>query len=118
VRFTVSAKQLNYIAASDPETQGAIHRQTNKTLHKAQANLQEARSSTRWYKIIGPDHLTFVDSSFGDIDGFVNLNAESAVGIEFGHVPSGVFGPGGIYEHVKTKSPEGLYIITRAAASS
>jgi hypothetical protein len=35
--------------------------------------------------------------------------------IEFGHEPSGVFGPGGRYEDVQSKAPEGLYILHRAA---
>jgi hypothetical protein len=95
----------------------AVHDEAKTLSRKAEANLREARSSTRWYKILGPGHLTSISVSQGDVDSFVNLNAPNPLAIEFGHAPSGVFGPGGRYGHIKTKAPEGLYILTRAVHS-
>jgi len=111
----IGQKAMNRVVSHDSETQSAVHKKTHEVGAKAEANLAEARGSTRWHKIHGPSGLTSTSTSFGDTDGFANLNAPNAMAIEFGHSPSGVFGPGGSLEHVETKAPRGLYILNRAA---
>ena len=71
--------------------------------------LAEARASTTHEKISGPDHLTRTSKSRAYPDAFFSLNAPNPKAIEFGHSPSGVFAG------TDTKSPEGLYILYRAA---
>lgn len=114
----IGQKAMNIVVSHHEDTNAAIHKETGELEIRAKANLSEARSSTRWHKIHGPDHLTQVTKSFGDVDGFVNLEAPNPMAIEFGHSPSGVFGPGGSLGHIKTKAPDGLYILTRAAHGS
>ena len=88
----------------------------------AKAGLEEARASTRWVKIypeLSPPHVTRISVEHGTgeytPDSFVNLHALNPMALEFGHSPSGVFGPGGKLAHVKTRAPEGLYLLHKAA---
>lgn len=111
----IGQKAMNTVVSHHSETHAAIHKETGELETRAKANLDGARSSTRWHKIFGPGHLTDVTKSFGDVDGFVNLEAPNPMAIEFGHAPSGVFGPDGSLGHIHTKAPDGLYILTRAA---
>lgn len=111
----VGQKVMNQIVSHLDEVRDAVHDQAKKTGKVAEANLREARSSTRWTKIAGPSHQTKVTVTKGDVDSFVNLEGPSPESIEYGHSPSGAFGPGGRYGHLKTKSPDGLYILSRAA---
>lgn len=108
-------KLVNYAASHHVETRAAVRKEVNAGERRAKANLAEARSSTHWEKIYGPSHLTSVDSGMGAVDGWFSLVAPNAMAIEFGHAPSGVFGPGGSLEHVDSKAPHGLYILTKAA---
>jgi hypothetical protein len=110
---------LNNIMPGHADVKRAIREETTKVYARAQANLEEARGSTRWHKIVGPGGLTEVMKDSEQVkastDGLVILQAPNAMAIEYGHEPSGVFGPGGRYEDVESKAPEGLYILNRAA---
>lgn len=106
---------INHIVSHLGETKRAVDRKAVEVGKVAEANLGSVRASTRWHKIHGPDHLTQVTTSHGDVDAFVNLEAPNAMAIEFGHSPSGVFGPEGSLGYLQTKAPEGLYILHRAA---
>ncbi|AEJ92335.1 tail completion or Neck1 protein [Mycobacterium phage DroogsArmy] len=75
----------------------------------AAALLAQVRATTPHSKIFGPDHLTKTDASRAFPDAFFSLIAPNPKAIEFGHDPSGVFAG------TDTKSPEGLYILYRAA---
>jgi hypothetical protein len=78
--------------------------------------LMEARSTTHWVNIGDPastGHRYEITKSHGDVDSFVNLEGPNPLAMEFGHSPSGYFAPER-YGHI-TKSPEGLYILTRAS---
>lgn len=94
----------------------AIRDETRELEYRAKVNLAAARASTPHRKIKGPDRLTRIQGyqdvpgEYGDIDGMVCLEAPNAIAIEFGHGPSGVFG-----DKPSSKSPWGLYILTRAA---
>lgn len=111
----ISNKAMNTVVSHLDEVKDRVHHEAKGVEAAAKAGLEEARASTRWHKIIGPEHLTNVDSSQGEVDSFANLNAPNPMAIEFGHSPSGVFGPGGRYGDTKTKAPEGLYILHKAA---
>lgn len=108
-------KGLNQLISHMEGVRDAVHDKAKDGGDRAKANLGEARASTHWHKILGPDHLTKVDVSQGDVDSFFSLEAPNAMAIEFGHQPSGVFGPDGRYGHIDTKAPDGLYILTRAS---
>jgi hypothetical protein len=56
-----------------------------------------------------------IDSAEHDVDCYTILHAPDAMALEFGHAPSGVFGPGGRFGDVDSKPPEPTYILTRAA---
>jgi hypothetical protein len=111
----IGPKAMNLVVSHLPEVKDAVSDKAKEVGRRAQANLAEARSSTRWHKIYGPDHLTHVSVTHGEVDSFANLDAPNAMAIEFGHQPSGVFGPGGSLGHLDTKAPDGLYILSRAA---
>ena len=113
--YLIGNRAMNHVVSHLPEVVQAVSDENDKVYDRAKANLAAARASTQWHKIYGPDHLTRVTKSHGDIDSFTNLEAPNPMAIEFGHQPSGVFGPGGKYGHIQTKAPEGLYIITKAA---
>jgi hypothetical protein len=121
MEWTVSQKQLNGIVARQREVRREIKSETREVEGKARSNLAMARAATPWVKIADPSGLTDVYGIMGgpgqydDVDGFVYLQAPNAFAIEFGHAPSGVFGPDGRYADVETRSPHGLYILTRAA---
>lgn len=110
-----SRKGLNLLIAHMDGVRDAVHDKAKEGGDRARANLGEARASTHWHKIHGPDHLTKVDVSRGEVDSFFSLEAPNAMAIEFGHQPSGVFGPGGALGHLDTQAPHGLYILTRAS---
>lgn len=116
-------KLVNGAAAHHHDTQKALRRLTREVENRARGNLSEARSSTEWFKIADPGHQTEIGAAqdtsgkYGSIDYYVYMEAykQGAMALEFGHAPSGVFGPGGQLEHIPTRAPHGLYILTRAA---
>lgn len=130
-----SEKICNHAASHASETKREIRSETNKLENRAEDILTSVRASTQWHKIVGPSGQTTITSEMADVDGYVHLNADNAMAIEFGHDPSGVFGPGrskryssqfedgvgyvasqvGRYGRTESKAPEGLYILTRAA---
>jgi Family of unknown function (DUF5403) len=111
----ISRKAMNLVVSHHDGVRGKVHEEAKGIEAAAKAGLEEARASTRWHKIHGPAHLTSVSSSQGEVDAFANLNAPNPMAIEFGHAPSGVFGHCGALGHLKTKAPEGLYILHKAA---
>lgn len=111
----IGQKAMNSIVSRHTEVRREVHQKGRQVENKAKANLARARASTRWSKIVGPGHLSFVTGSASGSDYLIHLNAPNAMAIEFGHAPSGVFGPGGSLGHVPSKAPEGLYILIRAA---
>lgn len=113
---------VNGAAAHHSETQGALRRLKERVETDAKQNLTSARATTGWYKIADPDNQTEIGSDrgvgkYGAVDYIVWMEAykQGAMALEFGHTPSGVFGPGGKYSHIVTRAPHGLYILTRAA---
>lgn len=113
---------VNGAAAHHPKTQRAVREVADEVEDRAQQNLRQARASTQWEKIADPEHRTEIGLSrgtnrYGSVDYLVWMDGykTGAMAIEFGHAPSGVFGPGGAYADVPTRAPSGLYILTRAA---
>lgn len=105
----ISKSALHFVVAHIDGVKHEVHDTAKKVTEKAEARLGEARSSTEWHKIHGPDHLTKVETTQGAVDSFTVLEAPNAMAIEFGHEPSGVFAG------TKTRPPRGLYIISGAA---
>lgn len=123
--YLIGQKALNGIVAHLEGVEDAVHDQAKTVGRRAKANLAEARGSTRWHKIhpeTSPPHVTDVAVEQGidpahTEDSFVILEGLDPMATEFGHAPSGVFGPGGELGHLQTKAPHGLYILTRAAGT-
>lgn len=111
----ISAKAMNIVVSHQEGVRAAVKNEADSVAQAAKAELAHVRGSTRWHKIFGPSHLTSVSSSQGEVDAFANLHAPNPMAIEFGHSPSGVFGPGGRYGYIRTKAPDGLYILHKAA---
>ncbi|AWY03839.1 hypothetical protein SEA_NEDARYA_22 [Gordonia phage Nedarya] len=111
----IGQKAMNTVISHLDGVRDAVKKEGRKIERKAEKNLAVARASTRWDKIFGPEHETTVTGDMGATDYLVHLNAANAMAIEFGHQPSGVFGPEGSLGHLETKAPDGLYIIVRAA---
>lgn len=113
---------VNGAAAHNGETQRAVRDLKDEVETNASRNLTSARATTGWEKIADPEHQTKIGSDrgvgkYGAVDYIVWMEAykQGAMALEFGHAPSGVFGPGGKYADVVTRAPHGLYILTRAA---
>ncbi|MGZ3380401.1 MAG: DUF5403 family protein [Isosphaeraceae bacterium] len=121
--FLIGEKAMNGIVAHLDEVESAVHREAEEIGERAKANLEAARGTTHWHKIhpeTSPPHQTSVKVEKGTDpahteDSFVFLEGLNPMAIEFGHAPSGVFGPGGELGHLQTKAPHGLYILTGAA---
>lgn len=111
----IGQKAMNSVVSRHVEVRRAVRKEGRSVENKAKGNLARARATTRWEKIHGPSHLTWVSGEASGSDYLIHLNAPNAMAIEFGHQPSGVFGPGGSLGHVQTKAPDGLYILIRAA---
>lgn len=116
----IGEKALNTVVSHMPGVRGALLDQAKKTEKIADTRLQQARASTPWFKILDPDGQTKIGIDSGEVDYFVYMEAYKmgAMALEFGHAPSGVFGPGGMLGHIKTKAPLGLYIMTGAYIQS
>lgn len=112
---------LEMILAHKRGVNAAIVRETKERAQVAEGLLKQAKASTPHVKFDDEhDHETQITTQFGGVDGFFSMDSggspyTSAKSIEFGHNPSGVFGPGGRYGHRPSKPPEGLYILHRAA---
>ena len=81
---------------------------------KANRILEGVRATTPHHKIYGPDGLTFIEVNPAQnpdhpADWQVELHSPNPIATEFGHDPSGVFAG------TDTQSPEGLYILYKAA---
>lgn len=105
----IGQKAMNTVISHLDEVRDEVKSEGRKIERKAEMNLQRARASTRWTKILGPSTLTTVTGEMQATDYLVHLNAPNAMAIEFGHQPSGLFAG------TDTKAPAGLYIIVRAA---
>lgn len=105
----IGKKAMNLVVSHLEPVRHAVHEEAKGVGDAAQAGLDAERSSTKWHKIHGPAHLTTIIVRQHEVDSSVELVAPNAVAIEFGHAPSGVFAG------TKTKSPEGLYILHKAA---
>jgi hypothetical protein len=107
---------LYHHIATMPEVDFATQAAAYKVKARAQANLDEAN---RWVRIV--PHIPFkitMEHATGDKSAgswIVSLEGDNPSALEYGHAPSGAFGPGGRYGHLKTKAPAGLYILHRAA---
>lgn len=122
MEFTVGKRQLNGIVSHHRDVRREIRNHTREVGERAKANVASARALSHWEKFDQTTaHMTRAYTEVGGAgkydssDGFVYLQGPNPMALEFGHAPSGVFGPDGRFADVQTKSPHGLYILTRAA---
>ncbi len=108
----IGLKAMNTVVSHHPVTEAAIHKEAEQVHARAEANLAAARASGV-EKISGPEHVTTISVSHGEVDSFVNMDGTDPMAIEFGHFPSGFFNPER-YGRI-TKSPSGHFILSRAA---
>lgn len=124
--ITVKQSTLNGLAAHDPKVQRALWHEAKKIEATADRKLQTVRASTEWYKIVpemSPPHVTHIQLQRDATDGqtadyLVSMVGLNAWAYEYGHSPSGVFGPGGRLSHVKTKAPRASYLMTMTYAQA
>ena len=103
----------NEAAARHSETKRAVRRVNRDVSGRARSFLAAANTTRR---ITPKDYFPAeIETAEHDVDCFTMLHAPNAMALEFGHDPSGVFGPGGRFEHVNSKPPEPTYILTRAS---
>lgn len=103
----------NEAAARHVDTKRAVRRINRDVSGRARANLAGHHNNRR--VTLSGYFPAQIETAEHDIDCFTILHAPDAMALEFGHAPSGVFGPGGKYEHVDSKPPEPTYILTQAA---
>lgn len=110
---------LEMILAHKKGVNRAIVQETKQRAVAAEGFLEHAKATTPHIKFDDDhDHETEISTQFNGTDGFFSMDGSpytNPKSIEFGHNPSGVFGPGGKYGHIPSKPPEGLYILHRAA---
>ena len=101
-------KLVNTAASHHVDTSAAIDRHMERIAMNADGYLKQARASTSWVKYnIGRAGETEIKHRRWDVDGLVWMEGDNPAAIEFGHRASG--------HYYKNASPNGLYIITRAA---
>lgn len=114
----IGRKAMNKVVAHLPVVRNGVHKEAKDIGRKAKALLAEARASTHWRKIhpeSSPPHVTRIEVTQGAVDSYVQMWGLNPMATEFGHAPSGVFGPDGELGHLQSRAPHGLYILTRAA---
>jgi hypothetical protein len=124
MEWLVGKKALNAIVSHQPEAEDGAHDMAKKVGAHAEAHLEAVRGSTHWYKIhpeTSPPHETEIKVEKGTDpkhtqDSFVVMEGNNPMATEYGHHPSGVFGPEGSLGHVPTRPPAGLHILGLAAA--
>lgn len=111
VQFYYGKREMHKLIAHKPGVGNALYEEAKSRERVAHGLLEEARLTTTHTKIYGPDHLTRTSAERdpGGVDSRFSLHAPNALAIEYGHDPSGVFAG------TDTKSPDGLFILTRAA---
>ena len=97
--------------------QAALFGEANRIRGIADRKLQIERSTTQWVKFDqSTAHLTEIKvaSTTGKYtqDYWVIMEGPNAWAFEYGHEPSGIFGPGGRFGHIKTQPPKGTYLMT------
>lgn len=111
---------LERLIAHKKGVYAAICKEAQDRERLTHALLDQARASTAHEKFDWL-HAHETDTSWqpvGDgVDAWFSLTGAthtSVKSVEYGHLPSGVFGPDGHLGHIRSKPPEGLYILHRA----
>lgn len=85
----------------------------------ADRKLEMERATTRWTKYdqsLAHKTEIRVEAATGKYsqDYLVIMEAPKmgAIALEYGHLPSGIFGPGGKFGHIKTQPPKATYLMT------
>ncbi|MGW1740033.1 DUF5403 family protein [Nocardia sp. NPDC001965] len=94
----IGDKAMNRVVSHHSKVQAAITEETEEATRRGEARLAAHRETGN----------AEVNSSYGETDGYVNLDDQAAMSIEFGHFV------GGKYETDEPKFVPGLYIISEA----
>ncbi|ASZ75187.1 head-to-tail connector [Mycobacterium phage MissWhite] len=106
-------KNANRVAARAAETRREVKKVRDGVTRRAEANLARANKTSRITdEGYFPATITEQD---GATDFHTILNAPNAFALEFGHAPSGAFGPDGRFAGRQKAPTPPEYILTRAA---
>ena len=94
----IGEKAMNTVVSHHSEVQASITAETEEAVSRGTARLASHRDTGN----------AEVNSTYGETDGFVNLDDAAAMSIEFGHFVKGK------YERDEPKFVPGLYIISEA----
>lgn len=103
----------NEAAAKHKDTRSALRKENDGVRRRAVTNLEQANKTSRITK--DGYFPAEIETSERDVDFYTTLVAPNAVALEFGHDPSGAFGPGGRYYGRQKAPTDPEYILTRAA---
>ncbi|ARQ94620.1 head-to-tail connector protein [Mycobacterium phage Journey13] len=105
--------KANKVAARHADTRAKVKDVRDGVTRRAKANLARANKTSRITEEgYFPASITEQD---GDTDFHTILNAPNAFALEFGHAPSGAFGPRGVFAGRQKAPTPPEYILTRAA---
>lgn len=109
-------------AARHVDTRRKVRNVRDGVTRRAKQNLAMANTTSRITDRTLPENVYFPakieESELIEEDHekcFTTLHAPNALALEFGHRPSGVFGPEGRFAGRQTKSTPAEYILSRAA---
>lgn len=114
VQFYYGKREMHKLIAHKPGVGNALYEEAKERDRIASGLLAEERATTTHQRVTlkgyKPARISSQRSA-GGVDAEFSLHAPNALALEFGHDPSGVFAG------TDTKSPDGLFILTRAAYS-
>jgi hypothetical protein len=115
-------KQVEGVISHMPGVQAELRGEANKLRSNANTRLESIRAATQWEKYDKSSaHLMkiVVRETTGKYtqDYWVTMESDRpedalAGAFEYGHAPSGIFGPKGKFAHVKTQAPKARYLMT------
>lgn len=113
---TVYAKAARS-AAKTAECRDAVRKERDKVSRRATSNLERAKKTSRITdEGYFPAKITEAEEVVDSHEHcFTILNAPNALALEFGHNPSGAFGPEGRFAGRQKRPTPGEYILIRAA---
>ncbi len=115
-------RTFNGMISHMPGINAELRRVANELKSDADTRLEGIRGATQWEKF-DRDAAHLMKIVVHETEGkytqdywvsMVSDDPEAALpgAFEYGHPPSGVFGPGGRLSHVKTRAPRARYLMT------
>ncbi|AEJ93319.1 tail completion or Neck1 protein [Mycobacterium phage Zaka] len=105
--------KANSVAARHKDARAKVKEVRDGVTRRAKRNLEAANKTSR---ITDEDYFpATITEQDGEVDMHTILNAPNALALEFGHQPSGAFGPSGRFAGRQKKPTPAQYILTKAA---